>query len=424
MMLSNQLLVWKPWSRSLLAFSGFLLGGLLIESAIAASAPTAQFQLQGSYYVRTAVFSRDLQWLAVMRAPGGQVEVWRIPAHAKAEFSIARQAGPGAYPLCALLPEAHRLLLATGTNVVIYDLRSGKAEQSLSESALKLRELGVSPNGHVAVGITQGPAPEFALWSLPDGQRITSLPTKSAPWERRFPNQPRIRPNDKPPASMVPGSDWAISPGGQLFAIAFPFGVEFWDLKSGQWVSGFSGWEVPGIRSAASQARPALTSVAFVSSTNLVAVFNQTAVALVDSEPGSSQHPVLLTGINTVPRTSLEIRGLCVSTAAKRFAIAGMRMGVRPAVFAGAGEVVFDVPMYGEIQVWDAGQRKLVSTIQGRSDQKFGCVALDETGKRVAAMTTGVSTRTGPSGQRQNVPVTGYERNPTGTFDVEIWDVP
>jgi WD40 repeat protein len=205
-----------------------------------AAQPLVAFELPGNAYcVRAVAFSQDLKWLAAWRVPD-QVEVWDLPKGAKA---TAWTAGPAAK--WALLPTGHgrsfaflqhgRVLVATATNVAIHDLLSGKVEPALEDSAPDIGQITVSPDGSCAVGVN--PDSEFAFWSLPDGRRLTHLPTKRAPWEpRNNPFNYNFMAMRTPPASMSPGTGWAFSPDGKLFANGRIFAVDLWDLKSG---SGF-----------------------------------------------------------------------------------------------------------------------------------------------------------------------------------------
>jgi len=116
----------------------------------------------------------------------------------------------------------------------------------------------------------------------------------------------------------------------------------------------------------------------------------------------------------------LEICSLAVSGDGRRLAVAGMRMGWRRGVFAPAGDGVYDVPMYGEVQVWDAAGAKLLATFKGKSHEKFGNVALDKSGQLVAAVTTGVKYDKNMTGTMQQ----GMELRPTGLLRVSVWNVP
>jgi hypothetical protein len=142
-------------------------------------------------------------------------------------------------------------------------------------------------------------------------------------------------------------------------------------------------------------------------------------VALTNGEPGAM---ITLLARPMMNPDSLEIRSLAVSGDGRRFAVAGMRMGKRQGVFQPAGTFVFDVPMHGEVQVWDAVGMKLLATLKGKPSEKFALVSLDGTGQRVAAVTTGVEYNSRMSDAAQQ----GAEWNPKAkaSLRVCVWEVP
>jgi hypothetical protein len=95
-------------------------------------------------------------------------------------------------------------------------------------------------------------------------------------------------------------------------------------------------------------------------------------------------------------------------------------MGSRPSFGDPGAGAVFDVPQRGEIQVWNAVPLRLLATIKGTAEEKFGAVALDAAGKRVAAVTTGVRYTANMNLSQQQA----AERSPLGPYGVEAWDVP
>jgi hypothetical protein len=119
----------------------------------------------------------------------------------------------------------------------------------------------------------------------------------------------------------------------------------------------------------------------------------------------------------------LEIRSLAAAGDGRRLAVAGMRMDKRPGAPLGAGgpgSFVYDVPSHGEVQVWDTVALKCVATIQGQSDEKFTLVALDETGRRIAAVTDGVAYNPGMTGAMQQ----SAELKPAPARWVYVWELP
>ena len=63
---------------------------------------------------------------------------------------------------------------------------------------------------------------------------------------------------------------------------------------------------------------------------------------------------------------------------------------------------------------------RLVAALRGAQGEKFGAVALDASGKRVAAVTTGVSYTPRLSGAQQR----SLEMAQPGPYRVATWDVP
>jgi WD40 repeat protein len=214
---------------------------------------------------------------------------------------------------------------------------------------------------------------------------------------------------------MSPGTSWAFSPDGNFFAIGHLFSVDVWDLKMGKWLSRFTGMDVPEFRIGAVTFSGA-TTVAFLSNSNL-AVVCVGALGVLDAETNLSA--LVVKNPTGTPKERLEIRALAVSADGNRLAVAGMRMASRHSFGDPGAGPVFDVPEHGEIQVWEAFPLRLLVTIQGSADEKFSGVALDPTGNRVAAITTGV--RYTP--KMNNVMQQGAEHSPTGPYRVVAWDV-
>jgi hypothetical protein len=218
-----------------------------------------------------------------------------------------------------------------------------------------------------------------------------------------------------PPASMSPGTGWAFSSDGKLFAIGRLFAVDLWDFRVGKWLSRFSGMSVPQFRIGAPTFTGA-TTVAFLSSSNLAVVCGGALAVL---SVGTNLSALTVTNPAATPNERLEIRALAVSADGTRLALAGMRMGPRPSAGDEGAGSVFDVPQHGEIQVWNVDPLRLLTAIQGKADEKFGSVALEATGKRVAAMTTGVRY----TAKMTNVAQQGAELSPPGPYRVTEWDV-
>ncbi len=306
-------------------------------------------------------------------------------------------------------------MVATATNVAIHDLLTGKFDQVLEDSVRGTGQISVSPDGHSVVGATTNG--EFAFWSLPDGKRRTDLPTKRAPWERRgSPFNYSAMALRSPPTSMSPETDWAFSPDGRAFAIGRLFNVDLWDLQRGQWLSRYSGMNVPEFRIGAPTFGGSMT-VAFLSTSSLAVVCGGALAVL---SVGTNLAALSLTNPASASKERLDIRALAASADGTRLAVAGMRMGSRPSFGDPGAGAVFDVPQHGEIQVWDVNPLRRRMAIKSAAEEKFGSVVLDVAGKRVGAVTTGVryTAKMNNSQQQQ------AERNPPGPYRVVVWDVP
>ena len=118
--------------------------------------------------------------------------------------------------------------------------------------------------------------------------------------------------------------------------------------------------------------------------------------------------------------TAFEIRDLALSGDGRRLAVAGMRMKSRRGVMAPAGDMVYDVPLHGEVQIWDVASAKVLTTLRGRPTEMFVKVALNQTGDRVAAVHNGVSIQPNWTSAMQQ----SYARNPTEPLRVTVWDLP
>ncbi len=412
-----------PSCRTAAVWLACLLAGSAVNAASGADTSTVAFDLQGNgYRTGAAVFSQDLQWLAAWRLPD-QVEVWDVAKGTKVAEWTAGPAAPGLFmssgrsrPL-AFLGDRKRLLVATATNLAIRDSLSGQITQNLDYSSTDLDQISVSPDGSCVAGVIQKPDLEFAFWSLPDGRRLTHLPTKRAPWE------PRLSPFTfsafalrKQPVSMSPGTGWAFSPDGELFAIGHLFAVDVWDLKVGKWISRFTGMDVPEFRIGAVTFSGA-TTVAFLSNSNLAVVCGGALAVL---SVGTNLTPLVVTNPTGTPKERLEIRAFGVSADGKRLAVAGMRMAARKSFGDPGAGPVFDGPQHGEIRVWETVPLRLLVTIRGSADEKFSGVALDSAGKRVVAVTSGVRY----TANMNNVMQQAAELSPPGPYRVAAWDVP
>jgi len=157
-----------------------------------------------------------------------------------------------------------------------------------------------------------------------------------------------------------------------------------------------------------------------LTATMLIDLSPQSLGQMPQDQPQGASVSLLRSWQTLIRGPGLEICSLAVSGDGRRLAVAGMRMGWRRSVFAPVGDGVYDVPLYGEVQVWDTVDAKLLRSFQGRPTEKFGNVALDESGQRVAAVTTGVAYHQNMTGTMQQ----GAERSPAGPLRVSVWDLP
>ena len=213
------------------------------------------------------------------------------------------------------------------------------------------------------------------------------------------------------PHSITPGSCRAFSRDGGQFAVGWNYGeIDLWGLESANYIGVL---QEPGNRSLSSSTTA--SSLTFLDGGRLAAVFNQETL-LAFSLPTNVSTTLIPRQSGTAKEGS-DIRGLAVSGDGRRLVSAGMRMGTQPGPFSGG--TVCDVPMHGEVQVWDSASLKLVATLKGLATEKFSTVALDNTGQRVAAVTTGVAynPRMGRAMQYS------AEYAPQGPRRVYLWDL-
>lgn len=395
-----------------------------VNSTPGTDIPTVSFELEGSTHRAGAmVFSPDLQWFAAWRLPD-QLEVWNVAKASKATEWTAGPAGPWSplpgdhsRPLAFL--DDRRILVASATNVAIHDLLSGKTEQILDDSGPNMGQLSVSKDGRYVAGVTDHG--EFSFWSLPDGHLLPHLPTKRPAGDPiNDPFNFSFMSRRTPPAYLCPGTDWEFSQDGNILANGRLCAVDAWDLRTGKWLSRYSGEDVPEFRIGGPSFGLA-TTVAFLSSSNLALICGGAlAVLHVESSPFSLVVVTNPAGAGSKER--LKIRALSVSADGTRLALAGMRMAWRRSDFNPGLGGVFDVSPRSEIQVWNTMQTRLLVAIRGRSDEKFSCVALDAAGKHVAAVTIGASYTFSMEFDQAIKP--GPTGNPLKPYRVVVWNLP
>jgi hypothetical protein len=215
----------------------FIAGGLSCRGADAADLPPRRsFVLDG--VAGDSVFSTDLQWLAIGQQDG-TVTVWNV---AKGERAGNWSGGSN----LAFLPRSTELLVASGTNITVRELLTGRIVRRLESPTNTIRSLTVSPAGNVAAGTidtstntTRGTVyqSEFIFWNLAGGQINRQIPTTPYPWEGVFRSvRWRLGPGRGTPRmlpiSMKVGFCQAFSPEDGRFAAGqsrMPC-VDLWNL--------------------------------------------------------------------------------------------------------------------------------------------------------------------------------------------------
>ncbi|PYI86963.1 MAG: hypothetical protein DME26_07800 [Verrucomicrobia bacterium] len=385
--------------------------------------PVVSFELAGgANKAEAVVFSRDLKWLAT-RWPSGKVQVWDVgkgesvaewPTEGKEEddplLLLNRQAQ------IAFIPNSPQLLVAAATNLAIHEILTGKVVRIFEPSPRPITGIALSPSGDRVVGFLADPLPaQLLFWSLADAKQLSALPTKRAAWESPYAGR-RRQPggNIRPPASIVAGITRAFSQDGRLFAVGLEYAqIDLWNLETGKWLDTLQDSGRYGLSSSGR-----VTSLGFLAAQRLAVVFNSLELSVLERNTNASA--TLLRYPQMSDSDSLEIRSLVVSGDGNRLAVAGMRMGRRQGFAQPAGTFVFDVPMHGEVQVWDAVGMELVATLKGRPDEKFSRVALDDTGQRVATVTTGVEYHSSMTGAMQQSEELTVKRS----LRVCVWNVP
>jgi WD40 repeat protein len=402
-----------------LALSLVFVDLLATEAGTAEIKPALSFELTGgSKYPRAIVFSKDLKWLATCLR-SGKVEVWNVNQYSRvAEWQTAAVESSifaylrGESPI-AFLSNSTELLVAVGTNVVVHESLTGNVIRTLESPPAKVAAITLSPGGTRVVGAMDN-FRQAIFWNPSDGKIMSHLPTKPDPREMGMPRRWRDPATGKVklPVSITPGGCRAFDRNGDRFAAGLVGGggqVDIWNLESGKCLD-----TLQTTLSGSSHA----TRLAFLTGQRLAAVFDQQQLTILALNTNASTtlipHP-----LNT-HSNSLEIRSLAVSGDDMRLAVAGMRMGKRPGVWAPKGDMVFDVPMHGEAQVWDAVGMKLLVTIKGMPSEKFSHVALDDSGQCLIVVTTGVEYNPRMSTPMQD----SQERAPKKFPRVSVWELP
>ncbi len=389
--------------------------------AAAESAPAVSFWLQGGTDRPDSVaFSLDLERLVAVR-PSGKVEVWNVRT-GKPEFtwetapvtnwySWSRRAGRVAW-----LPGTSQVLIAAGADVAIHDVETGDPARSLAAPQGNVEVLAVSADGRRAAAFVRAAdgGPAMVVWELGTGAVMERMPRSEVFALRRHRSISGQKPRALPTSQV-----FALSSTGRDFAVGKDYGeVDLWSLESGGW-EGF----VVGPSGMASSSHCA-SSVLFMPDGRLVAQFNHLDLAIYQTNAGPRTD--LLVQMRNPGSEVLEMHSMGISADGNRLAIGGIRAGSRRGVLDWSA-IVHDVPLGGEVQVWDTATGKKLATFRSPAGEVFGVVALDRGGKRVAgvsgiqfaSMLTGTLQQT--PGRPLGPPVTPAVRQ--GPLKVSVWDI-
>ena len=395
----------------------FSLVSLVLASTLTSNAAEPMvhsFDLTGARAVPFHVeFTSDLTGCAVV-GTNGTVQSRNMQTGAILA-EIASPADPQGGPLdpfgFAFIPPSGQIVVGGGTNLSVHDARTGAKTRSLEPAPSRIGSIQVSPDGHhVAARPGHATLAGLTFWNLPTGQRLRHLPTDCPPGAYNI----RMRhgtglPQVPAPEWMEPNGRNAFAPTGhRFFSVLEGADVDVWDLDQARCLGT---WH-PGPTRGRASAIVALDDHRVANSVN------DHELRVID--PIANTKTILIAGHPIPGPTALEIRDLALSGDGRRLAVAGMRMKSRPAVMAPAGDVVYDVPLRGEVQVWDVATAKVLTTLQGRPTEKFVKVAVDHTGSRVAAVHNGVSIQANWTTATQQ----HYARNPTEPLRVTVWDLP
>jgi hypothetical protein len=254
----------------------------------------------------------------------------------------------------------------------------------------------------------------MAFWNLAEESQASGLS------DRNLTGYPLPRsgfPQGGGPPKTIPASGaFALSANGQLFAVNKEWGeVDIWDLGKNSWVRVVQRSSGPKTSSSAA------TSLAFLPDGRLATVFDHRDVVL-DAVIGSGTlRTNLLIQPGEVPGTQhLEVHSLAASAAGDRLAAAGIRVWMDP---KGIGIQSF-VPRAAELQVWDIATSTRTATLGGRTNEVFGAVGLDRTGRRVAGV-SGVCFGLRMTGALQNSQQIAMRAQPasSGPLRVFVWEI-
>ena len=296
-----------------------------------------------------------------------------------------------------------QLLVARGTNLTAFDPATGRIVRHLESSDHPIDGLQISRDGsRVAALVGQSLPMALAFWDAESGRINPGFPTS------RFPGAPKSGSWLSTGSLPLPGMCRAMSHDGRFFAVGGERRrIDLWDLDRKTLVSSTKSTVSAGY----------VTALAIGASNQIAAVINSFELHRLDSQLKTDT--VLFTPSTiTTERSRFVISAIAVSGDGQRIAIAGMRVGSRPGFFGGAGEVVWDVPIAGEVQLWDTLSGKRRATFSGRADEKFLEVALDVSGSKIAAVAAGVHYRPAMTGAMQQ----SEELRPNKPVRISVWE--
>jgi len=401
-----------PAPVHMLSLGSILLAAFLTSNA--ADPKARSFDLTGARSLPFNVqFNPDLSGCAVVGTNGTVQSRDTTTGAILAEITPtpAMLDGNPAPVVLAFIPGPSHIVIGSGTNLTVHDPRTGARIRSLEPAPSPITWIQVSPDGQRAVARPRElPNKGLTFWNLANGQTLKELPTDK-PADA---NNIRMMPSASFPE--IPAPEWMESQGHNAFAPVgrrfFTFvesaGVDVWDLDKAQCL----GTWFPGPH------RRTAPAIAALDDHRLAVVAGRHDLWVIN--PIARTRTVWIAGSPNPGPTALEIRDLALSGDGRRLALAGMRMSPRAGMMAAAGDKVYDVPLHGEVQLWDVATAKVLTTLRGGPTEKFVKVALDHTGNRVVAVHNGVSIKPKWNGAMQQ----SAAFKPGEPLRVTLWDLP
>lgn len=311
----------------------------------------------------------------------------------------------------AFIPTSGQVVVGRAASLAVHDPRTGARLRPLEPAPHRIGSIQVSPDGLHAVAnpVYLVPA-DLTFWNLTNGHALRHLPTDKPPGGYNS----RTMPGPSMPAIPIPqwmgpqGLNTFASTGHRFFRVLEGSSVDAWDLDQAKCLGT---WHPGPMRGHAS-------AVVALDDHRVAVAVGDFELRVVD--PIANTKVVWIAGNPIKVATAFHIRDLALSGDGRRLAVAGMRMKSRRGVMAPAGDMVYDVPLHGEVQLWDVASAKVLTTFRGRPTEMFVKVALNQTGDRIAAVHNGVSIRPNWTSAMQQA----YSRNPTEPLRVTVWDLP